>query len=208
MSFRLPWNSELARQVCAQAVLTPEDDEENFSMLEAFHLAQEIDSTLSLKQPFKDMAIVVDVHEVWCHRIPNEHIIVPYLQPTDVDYTFGAILSVNVVFEPYKKRYIAARFTCDYLMSHIYEPDGTILYLADLRTIKNRRGYFTNDVLGIVHDPKERLQKVIDKRPKAPAYTCWVRYKFDHDPKTKFVVERAAYVPTLEELYGKDEEEQ
>lgn len=96
-------------------------------------------------------------------------------------------------------------------------------YLADLRTIKNRRGYFTNDVLGIVHDPKERLQKVIDKRPKAPAYTvmssfcrnnfkaelqCWVRYKFDHDPKTKFVVERAAYVPTLEELYGKDEEEQ
>ena len=110
------------------------------------------------------MAIVVDVHEVWCHRIPNEHIIVPYLQPTDVEwvinycrfvfvgtkifsYTFGAILSVNVVFEPYKKRYIgsfenlyfqpfflifhilnlAARFTCDYLMSHIYEPDGTIL---------------------------------------------------------------------------------
>lgn len=36
--------------MCAQAVLTPEDDEENFSMLEAFHLAQEIDSTLSLKQ--------------------------------------------------------------------------------------------------------------------------------------------------------------
>ena len=98
------------------------------------------------------MAIVVDVHEVWCHRIPNEHIIVPYLQPTDVEwvinycrfvfvgtkifsYTFGAILSVNVVFEPYKKRYIGSfenlYFQPFFYFPHIKFSGKVYLWLSD-----------------------------------------------------------------------------